>query len=262
MIWHLIQKKGQREIQCQGLEDICQLKALIGLIQQHRGLTAALLNGDEQVKPKLEALRRIINDKQTHLANTQVQYSERWAAYTDHWQRLLQFNQHSCPDNSFEQHTTMIKNLAYLLEDTAELSYLSADYLPALNNIGYVWRELILTTENVGQSRAIGTGVATQKTCSSVDKIRLNYLIQTLNQTSEVTIQQLSSLPQEQQTHAKLVNNASTKLKQLTQVMTNELVEAQPVTINNQHYFELATKTMSELNEIFNHQVRQLKQNL
>lgn len=261
-IWYSLKVKKHRKLQRQGIENICEVKEVITLVQQHRGLTAAWLNGENQVTAKLETIRLQVSRQMTKLSSTPVVKSERWLAFRDHWHRLLEISRKTSSDNSFEQHTMMIKNLAYLLEDTAENAHLSADYLPELSNIGYVWRELILTTENVGQSRAIGTGVATQQNCSCVDKIRLNYLIQTLTQTSESTLQNITALPQEHQTHFRLVKGATTKLKQLTQVMSSELVNTPKVTINNSQYFDLATDAMSKLNEIFDHQIRQLKYNL
>jgi hypothetical protein len=88
-----------------------------------------------------------------------------------------------------------------LLEDTAENAHLTADFLPELANIGYVWRELIIATESIGQSRAIGAAIAVQKSCSSVDKIKLNFLIQTMKNLTADTLKNLSYLPDESNSH-------------------------------------------------------------
>jgi len=57
-----------KKSQLQGITYITQLKPLISLVQQHRGLTSAWLNGDENVKPKLVNLQNEIKQV-IHLLN-------------------------------------------------------------------------------------------------------------------------------------------------------------------------------------------------
>ncbi|MGJ8692615.1 MAG: nitrate- and nitrite sensing domain-containing protein [Thalassotalea sp.] len=256
-----IKQKRQRhkkQTQLQGITLIGQLKQLITLVQQHRGLTSAWLSGDSKVKTKLVVLKQQISQVIKSLEITQVQQNERWIAFVDHWPRLLQFNNLTSVGNSFDQHTMMIRNLAYLLEDTAEHSFLTAEYIPALPNVGYVWRELVLATENIGQSRALGTGVAAKSLCSSVDKVRLNFLTQTMTKITEHTLQNLSFLPEEQSVHRQLIASTSVKMNQLITTITNDLVNASKVIVDNGLYFELATETMKAMNDIFDHQIKQL----
>lgn len=247
-----------KKMQQLGLVYIAQIKQVITLVQQHRGLTAAWLNGDTKVQTKLVVLKQQISQVMKSLEDSTVGKNERWIGFADHWKRLLQLNNKPSVTNSFEQHTKMIRNLAYLLEDTAEKSHLTAGYLPELQNIGYVWRELVLATESIGQSRALGAGVAAQQFCSSVDKIRLNFLMQTMIKITEHTLQRLSYLPDEKHEHTKLVRQATEKMNQLIQVIGDELVNAKKITINNNYYFDLATETMKQMNDIFEHQVKQL----
>eukprot|EP00487_Bulimina_marginata_P001267 TRINITY_DN1270_c1_g1_i1.p1 TRINITY_DN1270_c1_g1~~TRINITY_DN1270_c1_g1_i1.p1 ORF type:complete len:106 (+),score=46.77 TRINITY_DN1270_c1_g1_i1:97-414(+) len=86
----------------------------------------------------------------------------------------------------------MIANLLYVLEDEAESSHLSSLSLPTMPNVGFVWRELVASTEAIGQTRAIGVGVATIGNCNSVDKIRLSFLEQNIIKTSKDTLSKLS----------------------------------------------------------------------
>jgi len=251
-------KANHKKMQQRGLAHLGQIKKIITYVQQHRGLMAAWLNGDTSVEEQLKVLKQNITQESALLAATLVYKNERWIAFTDHWQRLIHVKSTPAVSSSFEQHTMMVRNLTYLLEDVAEKSHLTADYLTEFANIGYIWRELILATENIGQSRAIGTGVAAQKFCSSVDKIRLNFLIQTMTEVTEQTLQQLSYFPEEKSLHTELVQKATEKMNELTRVIAIELVNTQKITIDNQQYFQLATDTMVTMNNIFEHQVKQL----
>lgn len=263
-IFFIKQKKrsNKKRIQQQGIIYIGEIKNLITFVQQHRGLMSAWLSGDTSVQTKLVQLKQKISQIHKGLATSPVSKNERLTGFNDHWQRLLQLNNKPSVANSFEQHTMMIRNLAYLLEDTAEISYLTADHLDVLPNIGFVWRELVLATESIGQSRALGTGVAAQQFCSSVDKIRLNFLTQTMADTTKNTLQQLSSLPHEQSTHKVLVATATNQMHQLINTISDELVNAKKVLVDSSDYFDLATNTMQQMNAIFDHQMKQLQTSL
>ena len=251
-------KDNQKTQQKEGIAYIKQIKALITNIQQHRGLTAAWLNGDNSVHAQLLTLKKKISNDMSSIALTPVNVNERYVAFSDHWQRLIKLNNSLTVANSFEQHTMMIQNLAYLLEDTAENHHLTATYVNDIANIGYVWRELVLAIESLGQSRAIGTGVTTLQFCSSVDKIRLEFLIQRMTKLSDQTLPNLSYLCEEKNTHIKLINTATDHTKKLINMMSSELVNKEKVTIGNDEYFSLATLAMSKMNDIFDHQMIQI----
>jgi len=202
-----------KKSQLQGITYITQLKPLISLVQQHRGLTSAWLNGDENVKPKLVNLQNEIKQVIHLLNKTDLQANERWMSFYDHWQRMLEFKIKPSVSNSFDQHCSLIKNLSYLLEDTSETYFLTSEHHKGFPNIGYTWRELIVLTENIGQARAIGTGVSVQKQ----------------------------------------------KIQELTLVIAKELVNSTDITIESQDYFSMASNTISAFDDIFYHQVDQLK---
>ena len=247
--------------QLAGLDKIEHLKSLISLIQQHRGLSSALINGDKSVEYKLLNQERNISSLIGKLNDTNIDgLNCRWASFLDHWQRLKRVYIKSDALNNFQQHTLLISNLLYLLEDEAESSQLSASMISELPTLGFVWRELVMATENVGQTRAIGTGVATVGSCGQVDKIRLSFLEQHITQTSEKVLSKLACTSNEKNAHEQLLKNAYSKMKALSNVINNELLNAKKVKISQKDYFEIASDTIAALNAIFDHQVKQVRQ--
>lgn len=245
--------------QLKGINYISQLKPLISLVQQHRGLTSAWLNGDESVSSKRVTIQKDIKQI-IHLLNTHdLKMNERWMSFCDHWQRMLAFKIKPSVSNSFDQHCSLIKNLSYLLEDTSEAYFLTSEHHNGFPNIGYAWRELVVLTENIGQARAIGTGVSVQKHCSSVDKIRLNFLAENMKKITTDTLDGLHYLPDEIDKHNNYIKIAKMKIEELTLVIAKDLVNTADITIKNQDYFALATTTISTFDDIFYHQVEQLK---
>lgn len=250
-----------KEKQKHGLHNLLHLKNLISLTQVHRGLSSAWLNGDNTKKPSLIATEKKIRGVVRTLETAEVlSETSRWQSFTDHWSRLTNKSVNANSNDSFNQHTSLIANLLYLLEDEAERSVLNASHLLELPNIGYVWRELLVTTENIGQSRALGTGVATTQYCSSVDRIRLAFLQKHIVETTNSTLIKLSSLDNTANEHNKLINNAKIKIDAFSNTLKNELIEVRTITINQDVYFELASECMKSLDDIFELQVNQVSE--
>lgn len=254
-----VKNKATYRSQAMGVNNIKLIKQVIVLSQQHRGLMAAWLNGDKRIKVELDKRKQKINSLIKSLDATNIGNEERWTAFKDHWLRLMAFEDTENVLNSFEQHTKMIRNLAYFLEDTAEGSYLTSDYLIELPHVGLVWRELVLVAESVGQSRAIGTAVAAQSFCSSVDKIRLNFLTQTIKTTTKETLSTLSYLPEEKKHHRKLIDLAEQQIKKLTDIILHDLINTKKVAVDHHEYYQLATDTIELLNNVFDHQLAQVE---
>jgi uncharacterized membrane protein YheB (UPF0754 family) len=259
LLIHSYKVKKTKAQQLDGLSNIINIKSLISLVQKHRGLSAAKLNGDLKQKAELSDIERKVNQISNDLSNKKVATSCRWVSFQDHWSRLTKQNIDTDPQNNFKQHTQMISNLLYLLEDEAENSHLNSLSLTAMPNIGYVWRELVASTETIGQSRAIGVGVATVGNCSSVDKIRLSFLEQHIKQTSKDILSKLSFLDSFSGQHKTLLTTAQTKMTELTNIIEFELIQTSSITITANDYFTLATDSISAIDDIFNNQLEQIK---
>lgn len=238
---------------------IKSLKTIITLVQQHRGLSVARLQGEESVLNTLNDIKRVIATQIADLSNTPVANNERWDSFCDHWSRLQIVIDEFSPEHNFDQHTSVIKNLIYLLEDTAENFSLTAKHVPQLETVGYLWRELIFLAETIGQSRAIGVAVTTEKKCSHVNEIKLNFLIQNMQSATKTSLKELTCLTQEKIMHQQLIDDATDKINKLITVIHEELITSPTISIANTDYFELATSSITAVNHVFDHQIKQLE---
>jgi hypothetical protein len=257
-----LSNKNRVKIQRQGLLNIKGLKQLICFIQQHRGMTAAYLNGKKEVLPKITLIRR---DIQENIKKSEITFSkdnERWQGFLDHWQRLGTGSVGSSADNSFDQHTQLIRNLLYLLEDEAEKGLLFSQFLPQFPQAGYVWREVIGVTEVVGQARAIGVGVATQKICSSTDNIRLSFLQQQMSEVIKTVLHQLYCLPQYLDEHNRLIKITQDLTEVFLSTVDQDFLSADKITLDQQVYFEQASLVIQSIDDVFQHQLMQISNSL
>jgi hypothetical protein len=255
-------KKDRIKIQRQGLLNIKGLKQLIYFIQQHRGMTAAFLNGKKEILPKITTIRRSIQENINKSKLTSSIDNERWQSFLDHWQRLGTGSVEASAANSFDQHTQLIRNLLYLLEDEAEKGLLFSQFLPQFPQAGYVWREVIGVTEVVGQARAIGVGVATQKTCSSTDSIRLSYLQQQISEVIKTVLHQLYCLPQYLDEHNRLIKITQEQTEMFLSTVDQAFLSADKITLDQQVYFEQASLAIQSIDDVFKHQLMQISNSL
>jgi hypothetical protein len=256
------QKRILIDIQITGVNSIININDLVKLLQKHRGLSAALCSGDDNVIRELGQLVnniRSLISKLNKLPN--INCSERWLSFNDHWPRLSQHQKGITADDSFKQHTNIIANILYLLEDVAEQHSLTKEYLTDFVNIGFLWRELLAIIESVGQSRAVGTRTVTIKYCSSVDKIKLKFLQQHISVVSEEVLKTLLNNSQ-QRKFVELVEQGLESTHYLTTTITDDILNVDKIVIDRTVYFELATDTMEKLNQVFSYQVEQLQQSL
>jgi len=257
-----LSKKERLKTQQQGLYNIKSLKQLIYFIQQHRGMTAAYLSGNKEVLSKINIIRNGIKENIRKSKLTCSKNNERWQSFLDHWQRLGTSSVEASADNSFDQHTLLIRNLLYLLEDEAEKGLLFSQFLPQFPQAGYAWREVIGATEVIGQARAIGVGVATQKNCSSIDNIRLSFLQQQMNQMIKTVLHQLYCLPDYIEEHNRLIKITQDQTEILLSTIEQAFLDAEKITLDPQAYFELASLVIQSVDDVFEHQLTQISNSL
>lgn len=177
---------AQRELD--GLYPIVTLIELIQSTQQHRGLSAALLGGDnavagertakkEQVESTLEKSQRSIND----LAERSSQFKgvEQFGAIEQSWRKLSNelSNKSINVPQSFEAHTALVARQLALLDETLDASTLRLD--PQASSYYLVTALLDARpqlTESLGQARAKGTPILAKGERTIEELIALNAL--------------------------------------------------------------------------------------
>lgn len=253
-----LSKKRKLKRQKQSLLNVKEIKVLIYYAQQHRGMVSAYLNGDKAAFDKITVLRKKIARTLRKIELQVSNENERLQSFVEHWQRLGNREITLSTESSFSQHTALIKNLLYLVEDEAERGLLFSQFLPQYPKVGYVWREVLCSTEIIGQIRAIGVGVATRKICSSTDKIRLSFLKQQINDVIASVLNELHCLPKFADEHNRLIRIAKKQTNSLIDTLEIELLSSNQITIDRQNYFDQASSVIQAIDNVFEHQLTQI----
>ncbi|RKF21425.1 hypothetical protein DBZ36_01895 [Alginatibacterium sediminis] len=228
----------------EGLIWLQKLRNILSLVQQHRGLSNGYVCGDHSLSLRILPLQTQINLQRMALSNhgTWIANNPDWAAIQEHWQRLSTGFEKLDSNNNLEQHSKLISSILYLIDDCAEQHQLYEVKDQDQRSIRYLWQDLLVTAENVGQARAIGTGVAATGRCTSVNRIRLSYLHQAISNVS-------------QQNHD--VRNAA--LNNLLDLLTQKVIVDSP-SVSANDYFDVATLALEEVLVRFDETLAELKQ--
>jgi methyl-accepting chemotaxis protein len=151
----------------QGLEYIKVVRLPIEHIQQHRGMTAAYLNGDTSFHDRILAKRKDVDKYLAEVAK--VDEALGGAMQTGNTVAELQQQWNDIKANSLKQeagvaiknHSTLVAGLLGLMSHVADSSEITLD--PKLDSY-YLGASVVSLLpkmiENMGQARAVGSGVA------------------------------------------------------------------------------------------------------
>ncbi|KGY12720.1 hypothetical protein NM22_08350 [Vibrio tubiashii] len=169
--------------QSQGLTLLKEFRVLLTLTQQHRGLTNGLLKGDKLLMRQIRPVQGQVNQAIASLELEQwIAKNAEWQDIKHRWEQICLDHEVMHPELSLKRHTALIRCILFLVDDCAEFYRLYEIEHGEQGSIRYLWQGILVTAEHIGQARAIGTGVAAAQECSSVDRIRLNYLNQAIGQ--------------------------------------------------------------------------------
>ncbi|UCV09295.1 methyl-accepting chemotaxis protein [Dechloromonas denitrificans] len=154
-----------------GLQMLKPMNRLTQSMQQHRGLSSGVLNGNEAMKDKRAAKE---NDVVAALAATdaelspQLRQSAAWQAIRQDWEQIRTQGLGWAPPDNLKRHTAMIDKVLVFMIDVADATELTLD--PVMDT--YYFMDTVVSKmpamlEPLGITRARGTGVLTRKELSA-----------------------------------------------------------------------------------------------
>jgi methyl-accepting chemotaxis protein len=172
-------------LEIQGVAPAQRLLQVVQLIQQHRGLSAVVLSGNEAAVPKRNAKMAETEkalaalDAAMHDNVSAAPILAEWQQIRNNWSSLAgKVSQHAIPaQDSTREHTVLIAQLLHLngllldyfglrLDSEADTVYLIDAALVQSPNLA----------EMLGRMRAIGAGLLTAKTASPEERLTITVL--------------------------------------------------------------------------------------
>lgn len=231
-----IQRRDQRrEHRRKGLQVVQQGIELMTVVQQHRGISAALLNGDQTFAARQTAKQAEIDAALAAINRTLAGSKEEVASIGTDWTTLRANVRSLDPTMSFIQHTDLVRHILHFIGDIGE----RAGLLEMRNRrmaklLETLLLRLPLLVETVGQARAMGTGFAAKGRCGAVGRIRLTFLGNRITGCLSAIDPALKEIAQD----------SEAKVKTLLELLLNRIVATERIEIAPERYYQVSTEAI------------------
>ncbi len=169
------------------LDVIVPLDRLVQLTQQHRGLSAGVINGDASLKEKEAAKAGEVSTALKSLADKlppEAAASEAWKKINVDWGNIAADGLSWTGTESVAAHTRLIADILRFKVDVADESGLTID--PNMDSY-YLLETAIIKLpsmlERLGQTRAKGTGILAKKQINDMQRVDLGILMAQVSDT-------------------------------------------------------------------------------
>jgi len=170
-----------------GLQMLKPANRLVQVMQQHRGLSSGVLNGNEAMKEKRTAKEKEVVDAFAAAEATlspKLREAPNWKAVRQDWEAIRTQGLTWAPAENLKRHTAMIASALQFMIDIADETELSLD--PVMDT--YYFMDTIVSKmpamlEPLGITRARGTGVLSKKDLPAQMRVDLVSLIAEMSST-------------------------------------------------------------------------------
>jgi methyl-accepting chemotaxis protein len=240
-----------------GLSYIKEVRQPIEHIQQHRGMTAAYLNGATEFRQRILSKREIVDKKLAQLKKIDGTLGAQFGTNGDidnlmqQWDDIKANTMKMKAAEAIKKHSAMIADMLTLIAKVADASEITLD--PALDSY-YIGSTLVSglpnMLENMGQARAVGSGVAAKGSFANQKVyIKLAVLSNSINNYFKTVQSDLQSVYGENPGISKYLkgptesnNNA---IREMQSLLNDKLLHAETITVSGDTVFNAATKAIS-----------------
>lgn len=231
-------RKMQRRLH--GIGALQTAVSLMTALQQHRGMSVSLLNGNDGFRTSLinkQAEARAILASMTALLNEMPELAPdraTLAGLIEEWEAIARDYRQFTGEQSFARHTELVRRTIHLIGDMGEhlgLMDNEGTLLAQLSNL--LLLRLPLLMESIGQARALGSGYAAKGQVGAVGRIRLSFLESHIRECRENM-----HLP------GITGGGATEKVEALLHLLEKEFIQTDEVHISPEQFFKAASEAI------------------
>jgi methyl-accepting chemotaxis protein len=231
-----------------GVEFIKPLRQVVEHLPQHRGMSNIYLNGASEFKQKILTKRQQLAtdfsavDAVDARLGTILKTTQSWNTIKSKWQALEASTFNLTASESFARHTALINDILALLVYVGDQSGLMVDSgLGSHYLVDALLNKLPQATENMGQARGFGAGIAAQRKIDTHGIVTFTLLLGKVANNLDAAE---TGLKVSFETNAELRDLLAVPLRQAISVghqfldeSREQLVEVNEVILDSQKYF-------------------------
>jgi len=240
----------------QGLAYIHMVRQPIEHIQQHRGMTAAYLNGASDFRDRILRKRQDVDRHLAALAEldretgSTLETGTRVQELMKRWEAIKADSLQQPAAQAIQAHTQLVAGLLDLMVQVANSSGITLD--PELDS--YYLGDAVVSrlpnlAENMGQARAVGSGVAAAGKFDPKTYVRLSVLennISSYAKQLEDGLQAAFSANGELGSELRVAFDRSQQAaSKMRAMLRNDLLDAEQVSVSSKTVFDTATAAIS-----------------
>ena len=165
----------------EGLQMLKPMNRMVQNMQQHRGLSSGVLNGNDAMKERRVAKEKEVAEALAAMVGAlspQLRDGASWKAIAQDWQEIQAQGMSWAPTDNLKRHTGMIDKALTFMIEIADSTQLTLD--PVINT--YYFMDTVVSKmpamlEPLGIARARGTGVLAKKELSPQLRIDIASLV-------------------------------------------------------------------------------------
>ncbi|VAX11236.1 Methyl-accepting chemotaxis sensor/transducer protein [hydrothermal vent metagenome] len=240
-----------------GLTYIAGIRQPVEHIQQHRGMTAAYLGGSTEFRDRILQKRKIIDKKLAELKTLDKKFGSQFGSadtinkLMQQWDSIKATTMKMNTAGAIKMHSVMIASMLNLMGQIADRSKISMS--PEIDSkyiSDAIVTQLPQVLENMGQARAVGSGVAAkgrfpgQKTYVKLAVLSHNItsLSKNLSKGLEIAFDQNGTLAKKLGTQ---VNDNHRAINEIQTLLNKKLLNADAISIDSKTVFNTATQAIS-----------------
>lgn len=245
-----------------GVEYIKPLRQIVEHLPQHRGMSNAYLNGTLTFKQKILVKRQqlaagfsAVDAVDTRVGAT-LKTTQSWNTIKSKWQTLEASTFNLTVDESFARHTALINDILVLLVRVGDQSGLVLDSgLDSHYLADALLYKLPQVTENMGQARSFGVGVAAQGEIATHGIVKVTQLLGNIANNLNAAD---TGLGKSFETNAELRGLLAAPLQRAVLVgnqflsqSREQLLEAKAITLDPHKYFADGTAAIEAIYAVY-----------
>lgn len=227
------------------LAQIRLLRQLIEQVQRHRGLSYGVQSGERSLEARLWSVNQQVRQlfERCRVYQPTLHRLPSWHLALQLWERVNQPDTAESPEHLLSRQTDLVQALLDTLSALAQRFDLVCLGRLAPQAEGQ-WLELLHNIELLGQSRAIGTGIAANRQNLAVWRERLGQLSLQISEQCYAALARLASDPELRPVLSQTVRAAEESLDSLLETI-GELLKEQSTAVHSVDYFQTATQAIS-----------------
>lgn len=239
-----------------GLVYIEEIRSIVQFTQQHRGLSSGYLSGDKSVEGTLHERQKEINEFYNNIEQLISKDRDSYRVRDDfqqirnQWETITTNLVSYTGPEAIALHNQLITELFDFASTIAGESSLFLDFdLVNYHMVVLVVERLPMITELMGQSRAVGTGIATRGTINHEENFQLSQLKLSLENQVHNVERSIEAINREDRQLYELLSEQSSiaisNVNMLIDMLETEFLSKQTITINPNQYFDFTTSAIN-----------------